>query len=126
MISRATSSDASSAQRSAVLNATTRTGLPAGYQIGNDGFQIGPFGICLAIGPAQPTEVFKDDVDGLIGAVRHNRRGPASTHTQLPTQLAAGESKHETGSRSCTEINFRPNLAKAGGDLAVFGYPRRV
>ena len=40
-----------------------------GHQIGNDAFQIGPLGISLTVGAAQPSEVIKNEIDGLIVAV---------------------------------------------------------
>jgi hypothetical protein len=54
MISRAISSEASSAQRSAVLkcdDADRVIELP-GHQIGNHAFQIGPLGSGLGVGAA--------------------------------------------------------------------------
>src|SRR2546430_14916636 len=53
----------------------------AGHQIGNYAFQIGPPVDGLTIGPAQTAEVIEQEIDGLIGTVRHNRGGPAPTHS---------------------------------------------
>ena len=90
---------------------TDRGVVMAGHQIGNHGFQIGPFGIGLRICTTQGTEVVEHEINIQTVAGRHNRRGPASTHTQL-----AATFNHRSRKRSCAEINFRPNLAKADGD----------
>jgi hypothetical protein len=42
---------------------------------------IGPLDIGLTIGPAQAAKIIDDEIDVLIVAVRHNRRGPVPTHT---------------------------------------------
>jgi len=56
------------------------------HQIGDDGFEVGPLNFGLAVNGAQPAaKAVDDEVDGLIRAVGHERRGPAcSRHTQLP------------------------------------------
>src|SRR5437764_8774018 len=61
----------------------------AGHQIGNYAFQIGPPLDGLTIGAPQTAEVIEHEIDGLIATVRHNRGGPASTHTELHQQTGA-------------------------------------
>jgi len=80
-ISNATSSDASSDQCSEMLNDTTRTGslYLTGHQV-EIGFADVGFRECRAKFPV----IVDDEIKGLVVAVRHNRRGPAPTHRQLP------------------------------------------
>jgi hypothetical protein len=41
-------------------------------------------------------EIIEHEINGLIGAVRHNRGGPAPTHTQLPGNGNTANSSHES------------------------------
>jgi hypothetical protein len=45
-------------------------------QVEDDSFQIGGFNVCLPVDPALLTEIINHELDGLIVALRHNRRRP--------------------------------------------------
>ena len=92
MISRATSSDASSDQCSVVLKATTRTGslywpdIRSLMVVSRSRFADVGFRKCQANFPV----IIDDDTKSLVGAVRHNRRGPAPAHRQYSTEAIVG------------------------------------
>jgi NUDIX domain len=61
------------------------------YQIGDDRFEICPLNVRLAIGGPKAAKAVNNQVDRLIRAVGHDRRGPArSRHTQTPQRIRTG------------------------------------
>src|SRR5450631_3902587 len=68
MISRAISSEASSAQCSAVLNATTRSGSLywAGHQVGDDGFEVSLLDIGLRECGTRFPVIVDDEIKSLV------------------------------------------------------------
>jgi hypothetical protein len=76
----------------------------AAKEINDHGFQIGGLDVRLPIGAPFAAKIVDNEINGLIGAIRHDRRSPVrTTHTQLPTNATPSEFKHETGNRSCTK-----------------------
>jgi hypothetical protein len=83
-----------------------RIGVLAAKQVNDYGFQIGGLDIRLPLGAPFAAKIIDHEVNCLIGAVRHDRRSPIRTHTQLPTKRNTGEFKHETGNRSCQKSSI--------------------
>ena len=66
-------------------------------QIGGDRFQIGSLEVGLRPDAARLSEIIRYQVNRMIVAVRHNRRGPIPAHLhKLPTQHDIKKSKHES------------------------------
>ena len=56
----------------------------AGHQVRDGGFEIGFAEIGFRECRAKFPVIVDDEIKGLVVAVRHNRRGPAPRHRQLP------------------------------------------
>jgi len=54
----------------------------AGHQVGDGGFEIGFADVGFRECRAKFPVIVNDDIKSLVGAVRHNRRGPVPTHRQ--------------------------------------------
>lgn len=74
------------------------------HQIGYDSLKVCPFDVGFAIGSAKGAKTVDHEVDGLIRAIGHNRRGPVcSSHTQNSTNA-----NPTPGNLSTNRKMFRP------------------